>query len=130
MPRNTNNAFINQMLVGTLVVIGTCGSVGLGMVGVRHQISLLANENKAIEAHTADVERRCMEEEAAIAAEQDPAILTQRNDEWHLGLAFPSPDHVQRVAEDPVVRLASKHNRGLFDTGATASVSFRVAVQP
>jgi hypothetical protein len=129
MPRNSNHAFVNQMLVGTLVVIGACGSVGLGMVGVRHQISIMANENKAIESHAADVERRCMETAAAIAAEQDPALLTQRNDIWHLGLAFPSPDHVERVSEDPVMRLATKHNRGLFDTGATA-VTFRVAAQP
>jgi hypothetical protein len=71
-----------------------------------------------------------MEEAAAIAAEQDPALLNQRNEQWRLGLAFPSPDHVQRVAEDPVMRLAAKHNRGLFDTGASAAVSFRVAEQP
>jgi hypothetical protein len=129
MPRNSNSAFVNQMLVGTLFAIGACGSVGLGMVGMRHQISIMANENKAIEARAADVERRCMETAAAIAAEQDPAILTQRNDAWHLGLSFPSPDRVQRVAEDPVVRLAAKHNRGLFETGGPA-VTFRVAEQP
>jgi hypothetical protein len=129
MPKNSNHAFANHMLMGTLVVIGTCGSVGVGMVGVRHQISIMANENKAIEARTADIERRCMETSAAIAAEQDPTILAQRNDEWHLGLAFPRPDQVQRVAEDPVMRLAAEHNRGLFDGGGE-SVTFRVAAQP
>jgi hypothetical protein len=129
MPKNSNHAFANQMLMGALVVIGACGSVGLGMVGVRHQISLMANENKAIEARTADIERRCMETAAAIAAEQDPAILARRNEEWRLGLAFPRTDQVQRVAEDSVMRLAAKHNRGLFEGGAE-SVTFRVAAQP
>jgi Tfp pilus assembly protein PilN len=129
MQRHSNSAFVNQMLVGALVVIGTCGSVGLGMVGIRHQISILANENKAIEARTAEVERRCTETAAAIAAEQDPAILMQRNDVWHLALGPTRAEQVQRVDEDPVMRMASKHNRGLFDTGAKPVV-FRIAAQP
>jgi hypothetical protein len=129
MQTNSNHAFVNHMLVGALVVIGTCGSVGLGMVGIRHQISILANENKAIEARTAQFERRCMEADASIAAEQDPSILMQRNDEWHLALGPARAEQVQRVDEDPVMRLASKHNRGLFDTGTTP-VTFRIAAQP
>jgi Tfp pilus assembly protein PilN len=129
MQKHSNSAFVNQMLVGVLVVIGTCGSVGLGMVGIRHQISILANENKAIEARTAAVERRCTETSAAIAAEQDPSILMQRNDVWHLALGPARAEQVQRVDEDPVMRMASKHNRGLFDTGATP-VTFRIAAQP
>ena len=129
MNLHSNHAFVNQMLVGALAMIGTCGFVGLGMVGDRHQISVLANENKAIEARTAQVERRCTETAAAIAAEQDPSILMQRNDEWHLALGPARAEQVQRVDEDPVMRLASKHNRGLFDTGATP-VTFRIATQP
>jgi hypothetical protein len=129
MQPNSSHAFVNQMLVGALVVLGTCGSVGLGMVGIRHQISVLANENKAIEARTAEVERRSTETAAAIAAEQDPSILMQRNDEWHLALGPTGAAQVRRVTEDPVMRLASKENRGLFDTG-TAPVTFRVATQP
>jgi hypothetical protein len=122
-----SQAFVNQFMVYALVAICGCASVGLGTVWMRHQISLAANANKVLEASIADVERRVEETDAAIAAEQDPSVLNRRNNEWHLGLVPPGETQVRRVAEDPVMRMASAHNRKLFGEGP-ATISLQVAL--
>lgn len=122
-----SRAFVNQFLVYALVAICGSASIGLGTVWMRHQISLAANENKVLEASISDLERRIEETDAAIAAEQDPAILNQRNAEWHIGLVPPGETQVHRVSEDPVMRLASLHNRKIFGEGP-ATISLRVAL--
>jgi len=118
-----SQAFVNQFLVYALVAISASASVGLGTVWMRHQISVAANANKVLEASIADVERRVEETDAAIAAEQDPAVLNRR----HLGLLPPGETQVRRVSEDPVMRLASIHNRKLFGEGP-ATISLQVAL--
>ena len=123
-----SHAFVNQFLVYTLVAICGSATIGLGTVWMRHQISVAANENKVLEASIEDLDRRIEEADAAIAAEQDPAVLNRRNTEWHLGLVPPGETQVRRVSEDPVMRLASLHNRKLFGEGpATVSVSLALA---
>jgi hypothetical protein len=123
-----SQAFVNQFLVYTLVAICGSATIGLGTVWMRHQISVAANENKVLEASIEDLDRRIEEADAAIAAEQDPAVLNRRNAEWHLGLVPPGETQVRRVSEDPVMRLASLHNRKLFGEGpATVSVSLALA---
>jgi hypothetical protein len=123
-----SQAFVNQFLVYTLVAICGSATIGLGTVWMRHQISVAANENKVLEASIEDLDRRIEEADAAIAAEQDPAVLNRRNTEWHLGLVPPGETQVRRVSEDPVMRLASLHNRKLFGEGpATVSVSLALA---
>lgn len=124
----SNHAFVNQLLVYTLVMICFSGSIGLGTVWMRHQISLTANATKVLDAKIADFDRRINETKAVLEAEQDPAVLKQRNAEWHLGLVQPNPEQIVRLAGDPVMRLAAKHNRGLFNDGVTpVTVSLRVA---
>jgi len=118
---------VNAFMVYALVAICTSASIGLGTVWMRHQISVVANENKVLESSVADLERRIEETDAAIAAEQDPSVLTRRNTEWNLGLVAPAETQVRRVAEDPVLRLASLHNRQLFGDGP-ATVSLQVAL--
>ena len=125
--RAGSNGFVNQFMVYALVAICGSASVGLGTVWMRHQISIAANTNKVLEASIADLERRIEETDAAIAAEQDPAVLNRRNAEWHLGLVPPGETQVRRVAEDPVMRLASLHNRKLFGEGP-ATISLQVAL--
>jgi len=124
----SNHAFVNQLLVYTLVMICFSGSIGLGTVWMRHQMSLTANATKVLDAKIADLERRLSETKAVVEAEQDSALLKQRNAQWHLGLVPPTPDQIVRVPGDPVMRLAAKHNRGLFNDGvAPVTVSLRVA---
>ena len=131
MNRTSNHAFVNQLLVYTLVMICFTGTIGLGTVWMRHQISLTANAAKVIDARIAELDRRLNETKAVMEAEQDPAILKRRNAEWHLGLVAPSQTQIVRVPGDPVMRLAAKRNRGLFTDGvAPVTVSLRVASAP
>jgi hypothetical protein len=127
--KTSASAFAHQVLIYSLVTIGFAGSAGLGAVWTEHQISLIANENKALEARIATVNRSCAETSAEIAAEEDPAVLQRRNVEWHLGLVPPAQDQMYAIAGDPVMTLAEKRNRGLFSDRGDA-VSFRVAAQP
>ncbi len=122
-------AFAHEVLIYSLFAIGFTGSAGLGAVWTRHQISLVANENKNLETQIAAINRSCDGTAAEIAAETDPAVLQRRNLAWHLGLVPPSPDHMVRIAGDPVRILESKRNRSLF-SDQEQPVSFRLAVQP
>ena len=124
---HASRAFVNQFMVYLLVAICGSATIGLGTVWMRHQISLAANANKVLEAQIADVERHIEETDAAVSAEQDPAVLNQRNAEWHLGLTPPGETQVHRVPEDPVLRLASLHNRKLFGE-ESAKISLQVAL--
>ncbi len=127
----TNHAYVNQLLVYTLVMICFSGSIGLGTVWMRHQISLAANATKVLDARIAELDRRLNETKAVLEAEQDPAILKQRNAEWHLGLVQPNPEQIVHLPGDAVMRLAAKRNRGLFNDGVTpVTVSLRVAAAP
>ncbi len=124
----SNHAFVNQVLVYTLVMICFTGSIGLGTVWMRHQMSLAANATKVLDGKIAELDRRLNETKAVLEAEQDPALLKQRNAMWHLGLVPPTADQIVRLPFDPVMRLAAKHNRGLFNDGAApVTVSLRVA---
>jgi hypothetical protein len=124
----SNHAFVNQLLVYTLVMICFSGSIGLGTVWMRHQISLCANANKVLDSQIAECERRINETKAVLEAEQDTTLLKQRNAQWHLGLVPPTREQIVRLPGDPVMRLAAKRNRGLFTDGAKpVTVNLRVA---
>jgi Tfp pilus assembly protein PilN len=126
---SSSHAFVNSLVVYSLVAIGCTGSVGLGMVWSRRQISVLAQENKALATRIAEIDRLSQELGAEIAEQQDPAALLQRNAQLRLGLVQASPDRQSRLTEDAAIHLASKRNEGLYsDRGA--AVSFRVAAQP
>jgi len=120
-------AFVNQFMVYALVAICGSASIGLGAVWMRHQISLVANENKDLEAAIAKVEHQIEETDAAIASEQDPTVLNRKNTEWRLGLVPPGETQVRRVAEDPVERLFAIQNRKLFGEGQ-ATINLKVAL--
>lgn len=127
MKTGTTHAFVSQFVLGTLVLIGFSGSIGLGTVWLRHQISQTANATKVLDARIADLERRLEETTTTIETERDPQVLLRRNAEWKLGLVAPQPDQVVRVSEDSALRLAAKRNRLLFGDGAL-TVKFPVAV--
>jgi len=122
-----SHAFISQFFVFMLVAISFSGVAGLSAVWMRHQISLSANANKALEARYAELDRTYAELSTAIAGEESTEVLNQRNQQWHLGLQAPS--HVERVTEDPVMRLAAKHNRDPFRDGVAPVVYRPLAVR-
>ncbi|HYP17430.1 MAG TPA: hypothetical protein VEQ65_09490 [Opitutus sp.] len=117
MKISSSHGFVNQLLVYTLVMIGFSGSIGLGTVWMRHQISITANNNRQLEARIAEVERHVTEATTAAETERDTNVLLRRNTEWRLGLVPPNQAQIVHVTEDPVMRLAAKRNRGLFGDG-------------
>ena len=114
MKVSSSPGFINQLLVYTLVMICFSGSIGLGTVWMRHQISLTANATKQLDARIAAVERHLTEATAASEGERDANVLLRRNAEWKLGLVPPHPSQIVHVTEDPAKLLAAKRNRNLF----------------
>jgi hypothetical protein len=129
MNKHDTHAFVNHLLVYSLVMICFSGSIGLGTVWMRHQISLAANATKVLEGKLNEVERQINETRTSVERAQDPAMLKLLNDQWHLGLVQPVPQQIAYIDEDPVMRLAAKHNRDLFSDGQPATVSFKVALQ-
>ena len=124
MRQTDTHAFVNQLLVYTLVMICFSGSVGLGTVWLRHQISITANRTKQLETRIAEVERHLAETTTEVETEQGPDVLMRRNSAWRLGLVQPQEPQVQRVAEDVIIALATKRNRGLFADSAVTPVVF------
>lgn len=122
--RPNNHAFVNQFVIYTLVTICFSGSIGLGTVWMRHQISLTANANKVLETRLAELNRHLAETATSIEIEQDPALLKQRNISMQLGL---TPPVVEDVLENAPQRLAAKSSRAFLNDRAPVSVSFQVA---
>ena len=123
--RTANHAFVNQFVIYTLLTICFTGSIGLGTVWMRHQISITANANKVLEARLAELKRHLAETNTAIEIQQSPAVLRQRNASMNLGLILPE---VQSVTESPTLRLIAKSSRALFDDRAVP-VTFRLAAK-
>jgi hypothetical protein len=126
MKISTSHGFINQLLVYTLVMICFSGSIGLGTVWMRHQISMTANATKQLDARLSAIERHLSEATAAAETERDTNVLLRRNAEWNLGLVQPHQAQIVHVTEDPVMRLAAKRNRSLFGD-KPVTVSFPLA---
>lgn len=119
--RKNSNAFINQLLICLLVTFGFSGSIGLGTVWMRHQISLTANANKILEGRIAEVERHLSETAALIETEQGSEVLRVANEKWKLGLVMPQERQFVNIAEDADRHLAAKRNRDLFNDGVRSA---------
>ena len=115
MNTSTANAFINQLLVYTLVMLVFTGSIGFGTVWLRHEISLAANRNKLLQADLAEVQRQIDQFTAEIAAAKNPDTLIRLNSEMRLGLVPPREEQSEHVAVDVGQRLAAKRNQDLFN---------------
>jgi hypothetical protein len=130
MKTSDTRAFANQLLVCFLVTVCCSGSVGMGIVWMRHQISVTANINRILAARITEVERNCEATKALVATEQDPDVLRRRNAEWNLGMAPESDRQVVRVTEDPVQQLVALRNQELFTADrALPVVSFQLALK-
>lgn len=130
MKTSDTHAFVNQLLVCLLVTISFGGSIGLGAVWLRHQISLTANSNRLLQARIAGIERRLAETNTAIEGEQGSDVLRRRNTEWHLGFVSASDAQVVRVTDDPAQRLASRRKGELLSLdGVASAASVRVALK-
>jgi cell division protein FtsL len=127
MNKTGTHAFVNQLLVYTLVTICLSGSVGLASVWMQQQIATASNSIKQLETKAGELERRRGEINAEIAAEQSPVRLDQRNKAWSLGLVQPTEQQIERVTESPERRLARKRNDERFATGSLSLFPTRYA---
>ena len=126
MNKKDTHAFVNQLLVYTLVMICFSGSIGLGTVWLRHQISLTANNTKLLEQRIAEAERHLSELNTQVTAEQSIDVLARRNTEWKLGLVLPKEPQVVRVSESPERRLAARNNAEVF-AAETPAAPYKIA---
>jgi hypothetical protein len=116
MNKSAAKAFINQFLVYAMVMLVFTGSIGVGTVWLRHEISLAANRNRNLQARLAEVQRHLDQFTAEIAASQNPDTLIRLNSEMRLGLVPPHPEQSEHVTGDVELRLAAKRNQDLFLT--------------
>ncbi|HRE81355.1 MAG TPA: hypothetical protein PLN52_09925 [Opitutaceae bacterium] len=126
MNTSNNHAFINQLLVYTLVMICFSGSIGLGTVWLRHQISETANVTRRLDTQIADLERRLADTHIQVAREETFEALARRNAEWRLGLVAPTESQVRRVVGSPERRLSILRNRELYNESVPKGAEVRL----
>ena len=112
---------VNRIIFLTLCCLMLTGTLGLGAVWVRQEISQVANHSRSLQVKLEDVERRLDEVNAQVAAAVNPDTLLNRNRSMNLALAAPREAQVVRVGESVELRLAAKRNREIFSV-ATASL--------
>lgn len=125
------HSLVNRLIALTLLLLVFAGSLGLGAVWFRQEISATANRSRTLEGRLADVERRLDEVNAQVAAAVNPDALLRQNEVMRLGLAAPREIQVVRVAGSPELRLAAKRTAEAFTVAATSAparqdLSFRV----
>lgn len=126
--KKNSQAFVNQLVVCLLVTMTFGGSLGLGIVWVRHQISVTAKANRALLAAISEVNRRSDDIEAQIRSEQRPELLRQLNLEFRLGLAPMNEVEVVRVTENVTQRIVERATRWSFpEQAGLEPVTFKVA---
>jgi hypothetical protein len=114
MNHSSTSAFINQLLVYTLVMLVFTGSIGFGTVWLRHEISLAANRDKNLQAHLDGVQRHLDQVTAEIAAVQTPDALIRLDSSLRLGLDTPRQEQIEYVPANAEQRLAAKRTEGVF----------------
>lgn len=122
MKTAATHAFVNQFLVGLLVTIGFGGTVGVGTVWMRHQISVVADTNRSLEQQYREIERRYAEVSAEVESAMSPDVLRAQNSAMRLGLVELTQSQINPVPIDPIMRLAARANRRAFETDAGAAV--------
>ncbi len=112
MKRPTKKAAspVNRLLLATILLLAFAGSIGLGTVWLRHEISDVAEANKQMQQRIVEVQRRTAETNAEIAAALNPEVLLGQNSSLRLGLAMPREHQIVPVSEPVEVRLAAKRN--------------------
>ena len=126
-------AHVNRLIALSLLLLLFSGSLGLGAVWVRQEISQTANRSRVLVVKLADVERRLDEINAEIAAAASPGALLKQNEIMRLGLTTPREPNVVRVEGSAELHLLSRLNRDNFSRAAAEASgagmpAFRVVV--
>jgi hypothetical protein len=131
MKISDTRAFVNQALFGALVTIGFGGSVGLGTVWMRHQVTVVADNNRVLQQQIEDIDRRIANTTALVEEAQSSDVLRGENESMRLGLIEMNQTQVIPVTEDPVLRLAARANRRVFEAErGNESVSITLNIEP
>jgi hypothetical protein len=117
------HALVNRAIFLTLFLLVFSGTLGLGAVWMRQEISRTANQSRLLQVQIDDVERRLDGVGAQVAAAVNPDALLRRSDAMRLALAAPREVQVVRVAGSAELRLAAKRNREVFSVAAAAGSS-------
>lgn len=115
------NSLVNRIIAMILTLLVLSGTLGLGAVWMRQEISQTANRSRAYEGQITDVERRLDEVNAQVAAALNPDALLRQNQFMTLTLATPRELQVVRVSESAELRLATKRNREVFNLSAAST---------
>lgn len=114
--KKSSGAFVNQIALWLILAIGFGGSVGMGVVWMRHQISTTANNVRKLAAEKAEVDRLISEKSAFIASEQRPDLLRKLNDEFRLGLVPMSDVTMFNESSEVAIRgLVERSTRDLME---------------
>jgi len=125
------HGFVNHVLVAVLLTIGFGGSVGLGTVWLRHQISVVADNNRDLEQRRHDIERRIDDVTAQVESALSPDTLRSLNQSMQLGLIELSQSQINPVSVDPISGLVARANRRVFQReGAASGMSIQLNLAP
>lgn len=114
---------VNRLIAMILFLLVFSGTLGLGAVWMRGEISRTANHSRALQGQITDIERRLDEVNAQVASAVNPDALLRQGQFMNLALASPRELQVVRVPESAELRLAAKRNRDVFSlANASASV--------
>lgn len=117
-------SILNRILLWSFFLLVYAGAIGFGTVWLRHQISLSANENKAIERRILEIERVLSQVNAELAVALSPDYLIARNRELDLRLARPTESQIIRIQDEVEMRLAVKRNEELFSSVDRTGIRF------
>ena len=132
MKTSDTRAFVNQFVVGLLVTIGFGGTVGLGTVWMRHQVSVVADNNRVIEQQIDAVSRQIADTSARIEGAMNADTLLAENDSMHLGLVPMTQPQVNPVTQDTIALLVAESNRRVFEPehGPASSLKIQLNLNP
>ena len=116
-----SNALVNRLIAMALLLLIFSGTLGLGAVWMRGEISRAANRSRALEGQITDVERRLDEVNAQVASAVNPDALLRQGQVMNLALASPRELQVVRVPESAELRLAAKRNRDVFSLSSAST---------
>jgi hypothetical protein len=114
---------VNRLIAMVLFLLIFAGSLGLGAVWMRGEISRTANFSRALQGRITDVERRLDEVNAQVASAVNPDALLRQGEFMKLALVSPREIQVVRVPESPELRLAAKRNRDVFNLSTASAGS-------
>ncbi len=126
MKTSDTRAFVNQFVVGLLVTIGFGGTVGLGTVWMRHQVSVVADDNRVIEQQIDAVTRQIADTSTRVESALNADTLLAENESMRLGLVPMTEPQMIPVTEDTIGRLVARSNRRLFESERGPSSAVRI----